>query len=161
MPMRIVRLLFIFLFSATLFAQNYTQKYSASLKNELSRTSDDGTVLVWIFFKDKGLSLKKYFENPSNIVSEKSLKRRAKVLPESNLIDFTDLPVSKNYINQLEAINVHVKQITKWFNGISTIVKKSELPKISALNFVRKIDVVAVYKGPEPPEMEEAVATGI
>ena len=155
MPMRIVRLLFIFLFTATLFAQNYTQKYSASLKNELSRTSDDGSVLVWIFFKDKGLSLNKYFESPSNVVSEKSLKRREKVLPKSELIGFTDLPVNKNYINQLESINVHVKQITKWFNGISTIVKKSELPKISALNFVKKIDVVAVYKNPEMPKVEE------
>jgi len=154
MPMRIVRLLFIFLFTATLFAQNYTQKYSASLKNELSRTSDDGSVLVWIFFKDKGLSLNKYFESPSNVVSEKSLKRREKVLPKSELIGFTDLPVNKNYINQLESINVHVKQITKWFNGISAIVQKSELPKISSLNFVKKLDVVAVYKNPEMPKVE-------
>jgi len=155
MPMRIVRLLFIFLFTATLFAQNYTQKYSASLKNELSRTSDDGSVLVWIFFKDKGLSLNKYFESPSNVVSEKSLLRREKVLPKSELIDFTDLPVNRNYINQLEAMNVNVKQITKWFNGVSAFVKKSELPKISGMNFVKKIDVVAVYKGPRQPEMDE------
>lgn len=158
MPMKIVRLLFIFLFSATLFAQNYTQKYSANLKDRISNISDDESVLVWVFFKDKGFSLNKYFENPQNVVSEKSLERREKVLPKSDLIDVTDLPVDKNYILQLEAFDIHVKQISKWFNGISTVVPKSDLPILASLNFVRKIDVVASYKKPEMPETENQSA---
>ena len=99
--MKIFRLLLILIISISLYAQNYPPKYSAVLKDRVSRISDEGTVLVWIFFKDKGNSLNKYFDKPSMVVSEASLRRRAKVFNNSELIDQTDLPVNKNYLNEI------------------------------------------------------------
>lgn len=156
--MRIVRLLFIILFSATLLAQNNTQKYSANLKNQISGLSNDETVLVWVFFKDKGLSLSKYYQNAQTVVSEKSLQRRSKVLPKSDLIDFSDLPVNQNYINQLETLNIHVKQKSKWLNGISAFIPKSLLPAVASNDFVRKIDLVVTFKRGTRPDTQEQPA---
>lgn len=155
--MKIIRLLFILLISTTLFAQNYYQKYSANLKDHLSEYSDQGNILVWVFFKDKGSSLNKYFEKPSSVVSEASLKRRAKVLKPDKLINFADLPVNKKYINELENTGVNVKHVSRWFNGISSYIKLEDLPKIASYNFVKNIDLVGLFKKPTPPELDKNI----
>ncbi len=149
--MKILRLLFFLIFSLSLFAQDYSQKYSAELKQQITQSPDDWTVLVWIFFKDKGHSLNKYFEKPTTVVSEESLERRAKVLKGSELIDETDLPVNKNYIKELEDIGVKVKQVSRWFNGISSLVKISDLPEIASKSFVKNIDMVGIFKKEKEP----------
>src|SRR3972149_3344925 len=152
--MKIFRLLFVLFISVSLFAQNYSPKYSAVLKERVGRISDEGTVLVWIFFKDKGNSLKKYFDKPSIVVSEASLKRRAKVLKSSELIDQTDLPVNNNYLNKIGKLGIRVKNISKWFNGVSAFVTKEDLDKIASLSFVKKIDLVGLFKMPKYPRKE-------
>ena len=155
--MKIFRLLFVLFISVSLFAQNYPSKYSAQLNDRVSRIEDDGTVLVWIFFKDKGNSLNKYFEKPSLVVSKASLKRRAKVFKSSELIDQTDLPVNKNYLNEIENLGVKVKNISKWFNSVSAFVAKEDLDQIASLSFVKTIDLVGLYKKPEPPGINDNI----
>src|SRR3972149_299560 len=155
--MKIFRLLLILIISISLYAQNYPPKYSAVLKDRVSRISDEGTVLVWIFFKDKGNSLNKYFDKPSMVVSEASLRRRAKVFNNSELIDQTDLPVNKNYLNEIEILGVKVKNISKWFNGVSAFVAKKNLDKITSLDFVNKIDLVGMFKKSARPVINDNI----
>jgi len=79
-------------------------------------------------------------------VSEKSLKRRAKVLSEEKLLSATDLPVNQNYVEQIQSLGFQLKQKTKWFNGISGWVTKTELLQIANLPFVKQLDIVYRFK---------------
>ena len=87
------------------------------------------------------------------MVSELSLKRREKVLDKSALIDFTDLPVYNDYISKIESEGFEVKQISKWFNGVSGYATKEELDNILGLSFIDKADIV--YKFKKSPEIKE------
>lgn len=152
---RIGLLFFLIIFSISLFAQDYSRKYTAGLKHETSQLSENDTVLVWIFFKDKGKSLSKYFEKPTLVVSEASLERRSHVIKSGSLIDQTDLPVDKDYINKVETLGVKIKNITKWFNGVSCYVLKSDLDRIATLPFVKKVDFVGRYVNTAKPIINE------
>jgi serine protease AprX len=134
------------LFAGVMFAQSSVEKFTPQLDEVISRAEQGEELLIWVFFTDKGNQIQSYFNNPTSVVSEKSLKRRAKVLSEGNLINVRDLPVYQNYIQQTEAQGLHLKQKTKWFNGISGFATKSELIQIANLQFVKKLDIVHRFK---------------
>jgi serine protease AprX len=153
--MKIFGLLLLLIFSLPLFAQDYSRKFTEGLNHETSQLSESDTVLVWVFFTDKGKSLNKYFEKPTLVVSKASLERRAHVTKSGPLIDQTDLPVSGDYINKIESYGARIKNVTKWFNGVACYVAKSDLYYISALNIVRKIDFVGKYVNDIKPIINE------
>jgi hypothetical protein len=136
------------------FGQTSIEKTSSVLKNKFSSVSDGSKVLVWIFFKDKGNTLNKFYSVPKNVVSELSLKRRAKVLDKLSLIDYTDLPVYNGYISKLQSEGFELKQISKWFNGVSGYITKQQFDNISGLPFVDKADIVYHFK--KSAEIKEA-----
>jgi serine protease AprX len=133
-----------------LFAQTPYDKIEPALKLKLIEAEDNEEILVWVIFTDKGANLNKYFLNPLEVVSSKSLQRREKVFPENQLIQFEDLPLNSNYIKELEKINFKVKQKSKWLNGVSGYYPKSSLHEIEKLLFVKKIDLVVKLQKPEP-----------
>jgi subtilisin family serine protease len=132
--------------SLSIFAQQGFNKASRELNDLLNAGSDNDKHLVWVFFNDKGENLSHYFTNPESVVSERSLKRRSKVLPQGELISMMDLPVNQQYISELENLGFKVKQVSKWFNGVSGYVTKSETGMISALASVKKLDIVIKFK---------------
>ena len=136
----------IILFAGMIFAQSSVEKFTPQLNAVMSSVNQDEKVLVWVFFTDKGNEAQNYFQKPSTVVSEKSLKRRAKVLSEDKLISTTDLPVSQNYIEQIQSLGFQVKQKTKWFNGVSGWATRSELAQFSGLPFVKQLDIVYRFK---------------
>ena len=129
----------------TVFAQNPLQKITPKLQLKMESDSQLGKYLVWIYFADKGNDLDGYYLNPESVVSKKSLDRREKVLSKSNLIDFTDLPVNKNYINILIQNGFELKQKSKWFNAVSGFASQSEIDQIALNLFVKKIDLVGTF----------------
>jgi serine protease AprX len=153
--MKIFGLLFLLIFSLSIFAQDYSRKITEGLNHETSQLSESDTVLVWIFFTDKGKSLNKYYEKPTLVVSKASLERRAHVIKIGPLIDQTDLPVNRDYINKIESYGARIKNVTKWFNGAACYVAKSDLYNISELNFVREIDFVGRYVNDSKPIINE------
>jgi serine protease AprX len=128
------------------YAQSPLEKTTDVLRSKLSSTKNDSKVLVWVFFKDKGNGLSKFYSLPKNVVSEQSLKRRTKVVDKSALIDYSDLPVNNEYISKLELEGFEVKQISKWFNGVSGYITKDGFNKILDLQFVDKTDIVYQFK---------------
>ncbi|GEM_PF-157048 len=145
--MKIIKAVFILIaFSISINAQS---KLSKSLTTYLQAKPEQSKLLVWVYFTDKGSNLEKYFANPVSVVSERSLKRRKKVLPESALIDFIDIPLNSDYINKLERFGIKIKQKSKWLNGVSCYIDKLLLSKITKLDFVKEIDLVRTYKRKE------------
>lgn len=136
---------FIILLSNLLFAQAPINKISDVLQSKSQFSGSNEFFRVWIFLKDKGNQIENYFTNPLTVVSEKSLRRRQKLNSEE-LIDFTDLPVNQNYIEQIQKTGFQLKNKSKWFNAISGFATKEQISKISSLEFVEKIDLVKGYR---------------
>ena len=143
------------LFAGVMFAQSSLEKFTPQLDEVISRAEQGEELLIWVFFTDKGNQIQSYFNNPTSVVSEKSLKRRAKVLSEGNLINVRDLPVYQNYIQQTEAQGLHLKQKTKWFNGVSGWATKSELVQIADLPFVKQLDIVYRFRKDNEESLNE------
>ena len=143
--MKIILILVLLIGPSILFAQSPSQKLTGTLRSQILNDKNSSQYLIWVTFTDKGNSLQKLYKSPEKVVSEKSLERRAKVLPKSELIDFTDLPVNQNYIKEVENLGFKVKQKSKWFNSISGYATQEMINKISELKFVRKIDDVKKY----------------
>lgn len=125
-----------------LFAVNLYSQQSADTK-------------YWIIFKDKGdykPDLKitkdsKAYQTGKALLSERAISRRLKVLSEENLIDFKDLPLEKSYIDKIKKLNIELIAQSRWMNGVSAYLTKSQLKKIAALDFVSKISSVnKLYK---------------
>ncbi|HEY6626223.1 MAG TPA: S8 family serine peptidase [Ignavibacteriaceae bacterium] len=136
----------IILFAGMIFAQSSVEKFTPQLDDVINNVNQNEELLVWVFFNDKGNETQNYFQKPSTVVSEKSLKRRAKVLSENKLITQTDLPVNQNYIDQIQSLGFQLKQKTKWFNGVSGWATKSELAQFANMPFVKQLDIVYKFK---------------
>ena len=136
----------ILLFAGMLFAQSSMEKFTPQLNKVLDSANENEELLVWVFFADKGENTQNYFSNPTLVVSEKSMKRRAKVLDENNLLTQRDLPLNQNYVDQLNSLGFQVKQKTKWFNGVSGWATKSELVQFANLPSVKQLDIVYRFR---------------
>lgn len=143
--MRKYLLISLFFLIPVSFAQTPVDKITARLKSAIESNPSSERTLVWVYFSDKGSNLGTYFNQPSLVVSEKSLKRRAKVMEQGALIKFSDLPVNADYIGQLESIGFLVKQKSKWFNSVSGYATKEIINQISRLENVKKIDLVIKF----------------
>ncbi|MFI5237266.1 MAG: S8/S53 family peptidase [Ignavibacteriales bacterium] len=138
--------IFIFLFAGMLIAQSAVEKFTPQLDAVATNTNQNEELLVWVFFSDKGDQTQLYLNKPNTVVSEKSLKRRSKVLSQDKLITNTDLPVNKNYIDQLNSLGFEVKQKSKWFNGVSGWATAEELVQFANLSFVKQLDIVYRFR---------------
>ncbi|MCE1189066.1 MAG: S8 family peptidase [Ignavibacteria bacterium] len=127
----------------SLFAQP-VEKASPGLKNLMESTPNNQTVSAWITFTDKPQILTKL--GPGTIVSEKSLERRKKYLPEDKLIDFTDIPVNPDYILQVEASGAKIRHILKWFNAVSVEATPQALQKIASSPSVKSLDIINKFR---------------
>jgi len=130
------------IFISQLYPQNFLEKITPELNGKMLSIEAEAPLLCWVFFKDKGDNTESFFADPQSVVSERSLKRRSKVMPLDKLIAFDDLPVAKTYVNQLEALGFSVKQKSRWFNGVSGFIKKADIKNFASLEFVSKLDIV-------------------
>lgn len=154
--MRFCAIILSMLMSASIFAQTNFSKGTTLLNDLLNASSDKDELLVWVFFNDKGENTANYFINPRSVVSEKSLKRRAKVLAPGKLISNMDLPVNSEYIEKVVSLGFKVKQKSKWFNGVSGYVTKSEIGLITQLSSVKSLDIVYKFKKDYSVEEDES-----
>ena len=65
------------------------------------KSDSRSTYTVYIFFKDKGPEAEKFLLNQTALVSQRSLERRAKVMPANKLVGFEDIPVFGGYIDNV------------------------------------------------------------
>ena len=73
--------------------------------------------VYWIYFSDKeGNSYQ--IDQPDQFLSERSVNRRAL---QGLAVDHRDLPVSSSYLNDIEAMGVEIKHVSRWLNGIAMI----------------------------------------
>jgi serine protease AprX len=122
-----------------------SQKIGPRLNALLENTSDN-QFTVWVYFRDKGPDADSYLNNPSALVTERSLQRRSKVKPTNNLVDIKDVPVFADYVNEVSTSSLKIKNKTKWLNAVSAVVNREQLQRIENYDFVNKIELVERFK---------------
>ncbi|MDD5361356.1 MAG: S8 family serine peptidase [Ignavibacteria bacterium] len=118
-----------------------TGKFGEVLSNVLKSDSRN-TYTVYIFFKDKGPEAEKFLLNQPALVTERSLERRAKVMPAGKLIGFEDIPVYGGYVDNVSSHVLKIRHTLKYVNAISAEVNKAQLYAIADYGFVDKIELV-------------------
>ncbi len=105
-----------------------------------------------IYFNDKGetgnILLKPVERNKVAVktLSAKSINRRIKTLGTDKYFDYDDLPVPEKYISRLRELDIRIINKLKWFNAVSAYLTFSQVEKVKALPFVKKIEPVKKIK---------------
>lgn len=132
-------------------------KISLKTTNLLDKLPSDSAIAVWVFFTDKGIKsegeYRKAVEECGYQLSERSVQRR-KLRGKKPIFDFTDIPVKKEYLDELKNLNVKIRVVSKWLNAASVLANKNQIEEIEKLPFVRAIEKVVTFyrKEPLPPE---------
>ncbi len=102
-------------------------------------------ILCLVTFADKGSNgLLKSFE-PSRLVTQRALARRAHVLPPGSLVDDSDLPLDDSYVAEVAATGAIVRHRLKWFNGVSVLATAAQIGQIRAVSHVDAIEFVGRF----------------
>lgn len=99
----------------------------------------------WVFLKERS-SLSSFL--PSDLgITERALRRRAKVLPKDRLIDESDIPPSPEILRRIQLSGVRIHSISRWLNAVSIEINSLQhLQEIHSLNFVHRVAPVGRMK---------------
>jgi subtilisin family serine protease len=76
-------------------------------------------------------------------ISDRAMKRRAKVLPPDGLIDALDYPVPQSVLEQIRSTGATIRTTSRWLNAVSVATSADQLQSVSTLPFVKRIAPVA------------------
>ncbi len=95
-------------------------------------------------------------------ISDRALKRRAKVLPPGKIIDERDFPVPQAVIDQIRATGATIRTTSRWLNAVSAEIAGNQLQAVSGLPFVKQIAPVGTYivRPPQPSPTQSAIRLG-
>ncbi len=131
---------------------------SPVLTDYLAIHSNLDEVKIWVYFTDKEIfdqqSYSKAVQKRMTEFPARALARKQKV--KTNPIDFYDLPVSQNYLKQVENTGAKLAHPSRWLNAASFYVRPEQIDVIAALPFVRQVDIVKKHKVVPEPISEDA-----
>ena len=73
--------------------------------------------VYWVYFRDKEGNTYQ-IDQPAQFLSERSINRRAM---QGLAVDRLDLPVSSAYLQEIEAMGVEIRHVSRWLNGIAMV----------------------------------------
>ena len=102
----------------------------------------------FIYFNDKGTENSKSLNKTSvayiqavQDLSPKAVDRRIKNMGE-DFITYDDLPINKNYINELENRGIQIIRNLTWFNSVSAYLTSDQIELLISLPFIKSIEPV-------------------
>ncbi|MEO8666371.1 MAG: hypothetical protein ABI462_12835, partial [Ignavibacteria bacterium] len=123
----------------------------------MSIRSNNEKILLWIEFTDKGSGVDFKLAHPESYLTRESIERRKKVKPLNSLVDYTDIPLNNNYINEIQTTGIEIKNKSKWFNRVSCFATKVQVEQLINKNFINKIDLVKTFrKDPDDIELKRS-----
>lgn len=110
----------------------------------------DNFTKYWIVFKDKGefkpnikiTKNSKAYKTGLSLLTERAVQRRLKVLPEDKLIDYMDLPVNREYIEDIKDNKINIIGVSRWINGVSAYLTPDQVDDIKDLDYVLGLRVL-------------------
>lgn len=102
-------------------------------------------IRAWVFFTDKGITVDNYNDvllNTKKYLNSASLLRRSL---RNGIIDFGDIPIKEEYIEEIENCGGILLYRSKWLNAASFLLTRANLLEIASYDFVYKVTPVAQY----------------
>jgi len=128
--------------ASSTFAQD---KLSSRLQMKI--TADPAHVqTVWIYVNNTAIS-----DRPI-VLSEQAIKRRGRVDADNYLIDKNDFPVSLDVVNRIRSQGIKIRGVSRWLKAVAAEADSAQLRSLSALSFVKRIDLIHTFSVPTPPE---------
>jgi serine protease AprX len=123
-------LIFFILMMALLIVQLQILKGQATVYNYFYR----------VYFNNKG-SYKVSDFSPSQLISDRAVVRRQ--VADVPVIDITDLPVNKSYIDQVRSLGFTLHCTSKWMNtGLFKTQNAADISALTDLTFVKEVKIV-------------------
>jgi serine protease AprX len=138
-----ILLCLISLFSEILFAQSPARQRS------------------WIFLRTHDAPVLPSVHPSAYGISERAMKRRAKVLPADRLLDHYDLPISESEVALIKATGVKIRTLSRWFHALSVEGTVQQIQAVSTLPIVAATKHVAAFTRPKPIPMSEIPKTSL
>lgn len=127
--------------------------YRAPLENKVDpRCYLDENVRVWVYFTDKGVSIDQYDDALQATRKRMTAQAQQRRTLRSGITDYGDLPLSTDYIDEIESFGGVLITESKWLNAASFIIGREDIDVIAQFDFVHKIIRVARFRAPQ--EME-------
>lgn len=130
-----------------LFLEKQNPVISPALNRFLSGCASTDSVKIWVFFTDKGIFSQEEYQKAridfGKTLTQAALKRRSK---NKVPVDFIDLPLNRNYLDQILRLGAKLRQSSRWLNAVSIEIQTENVEKITQLPFVRHITRVATYQ---------------
>ncbi|MFZ5516316.1 MAG: S8/S53 family peptidase [Candidatus Zhuqueibacterota bacterium] len=104
-----------------------------------------GQEKYWIYFTDRGAGKSRSAllkSNEDSQLSERARHRRARMMPEHQIIEENDLPLHAAYVEQIESMGVKSIVQSRWLNAMSAWLTESQRTEISNQHFVKKVTPV-------------------
>ena len=99
---------------------------------------DGSAKRYWVYFIDK--SAVDVSVTPASLgISQRAMKRRAKVLPADRLVDATDLPVRTEYKALLQSQGVRIAGESRWLNAVSVEASPDQAAQLRQFSSVRTV----------------------
>jgi len=93
----------------------------------------------WVSFKNKDTS---GYDYHSNLSKQTILNRQLLHIP---LSQYSDIPLSDQYLKELSRLDVHIIARSKWLNSVTAYLTADQVPEILKLSFVKSVEPVNVY----------------
>jgi serine protease AprX len=128
----------------------------ASSTQAWSRTaSEDETIAVWVFFKDKGplpAALEEAkLKELALTYPQRAIERRLRARP-GRPFDIGDLALHRPYVEAIKGLGVEFRAFSRWLNAVSVEASADKIGEIAAMEFVSRITRVSGRRGAPQPE---------
>jgi len=147
-------------------AQDAGLKYTARLEKALAsgdKAASETPLTVWVRFTDKGVDQSGLAAALAEVTAglpAVNLERRAKVSVDGVLVDESDLPVARAYLDAVAATGAAPRKQSRWLNAASWEATPTQIAAIAALPFVQVLDLVG-GGSPTRPEMQTDAPEGM
>jgi serine protease AprX len=123
-----------------------------ALQRALDAAAPSDRVPVWVFMSgksDAGLA------ETERRLTPHARARRERNRDAGNLVDIHDVPVRPEHLVLIRRAGGRVRHVSRWLNAVSVDVAPEAAVRLSALPFVRRLDVVRAGSAPLPvPALE-------
>ncbi len=126
--------------------------------------AEDGSLTVWVFFRDKGLAgaaLDKALDEAQDSLGQRAAWRRAKMKTAGErLVDVRDLDLCAAYIDQATRTGAVLRRKSRWLNAASFQADPGQIRQLAGLDCVLRVDLVNKFSRPEIPVEPVAARPG-
>ncbi len=118
----------------------------------------------FIYFSDKGFDSKsglsktsELYKEAENSLSKQAIDRRKKTMGD-DFITYDDIPIYKNYLDELNLLGIKIVHKLNWFNAVSAYLSQDQINILIKLPFVKSIEAVKKIYYKDPSEFGNSLS---